>query len=438
MNQWKSQLTCSYCSKIFKDPIDLPCGDSVCREHLSEKSVVKEKRIKCKDCNQEFEVTCDAFRSNKRIKKLVESQSYLSGEELSLKQELEVSIRKFFESYDNFVQLREKTDSDVYNHFQEIRFQIDEHRERIKERIDEIALAMIAETKEHEKMYLKSLKEKLFANLSFDESKSMEKQLKQLEETFRHPNLLIQTIQEMQQKQEESLGEIQFKINQMSKIKDILEVTNTFQPNLSLFNQEGETSLFGSIRLIEYSNMNSLNSQILHGERQSLELIILCEFSPDDKWKLLYRGTKDGFKQRDFHTKCDGHSNTLTILKAKGSQFIFGGFTSVSWESSAIDKWKSDPNAFIFSLTNKENTPLKMKVYLNYEDRAILCHSLCGPSFGCDIRIANNANTTMDSYSDLGFSYSHPQYEEGTNEAQSFLAGSKYFQLDEIEVYEKE
>jgi len=90
MNQLKSQLTCSYCSKIFKDPIDLPCGDSVCSEHLSDRNVVKEKRIKCKDCNQEFEVTFDAFRSNKRIKNLLGSQSYLSGEELSLKQELEV------------------------------------------------------------------------------------------------------------------------------------------------------------------------------------------------------------------------------------------------------------------------------------------------------------------------------------------------------------
>ncbi len=108
MNQWKSQLTCSYCSKIFKDPIDLPCGDSVCREHLSEKSVVKENRIKCKDCNQESEVTFDVFRSNKRIKNLLESQSYLSGEELSLKQELEVSIQKLYQFYDKLIQNKSK------------------------------------------------------------------------------------------------------------------------------------------------------------------------------------------------------------------------------------------------------------------------------------------------------------------------------------------
>jgi hypothetical protein len=49
-----------------------------------------------------------------------------------------------------------------------------------------------------------------------------------------------------------------------------------------------------------------------------------------------------------------------------------------------------------------------------------------------------HANTTTNIYSDLGFSYSHPQYAKGTNEAPTFLAGTYQFQLDEIEVYEKE
>jgi hypothetical protein len=91
----------------------------------------------------------------------------------------------------------------------------------------------------------------------------------------------------------------------------------------------------------------------------------------------------------------------------------------------------------MFSLTNKDNQPLKMKIDPNQHEYAILCHSEFGPSFGDDINIADNANTTMDSYSDLGHYFKHPQYEKGTNEAKTFLAGSHEFQLDEIEVYEK-
>ena len=44
----------------------------------------------------------------------------------------------------------------------------------------------------------------------------------------------------------------------------------------------------------------------------------------------------------------------------------------------------------------------------------------------------------MDSCSNLGCAYSHPQYAQGTNEAKTFLGGSSEFQLDEIEVYQKD
>jgi hypothetical protein len=185
--------------------------------------------------------------------------------------------------------------------------------------------------------------------------------------------------------------------------------------------------------------MKLFESQILNDERQSVDLIRLCEFSLNDKWTLLYRGTSDGFRPCDFHSKCDGHSNILTILKANGSGFIFGAFTTAKWEScERPGKMKSDQKAFIFSLTNKDNKPVKMKVDPRRHETAIYCHSSIGPSFGGDIFIANNSNTAMNSYSKLGYSYSHPQYAQGANEAKTFMAGSHKFQLDEIEVYQKE
>jgi hypothetical protein len=319
--------------------------------------------------------------------------------------------------------------------FQVMRFQIDEHREELKKQIDVIALEMIDETKKHEAMYLNSLKRDLFKTLHFDQTKSLETELNQIEEVFRNPNLLMETIQEMQLKQEESLKDIQSILNQMNQVKGNLKASNGFIPNLSLFDQK-ETCLFGSDG--DWLNVKSLKSQILKGEKQCFELLEVCEFSPSDKWSLLYRVTRDGFRPRDFHSKCDGHSNTLTIFKAKESKFIFGGFTSVSWDSSINWKWKSDANAFIFSLTNNDNKPLKMKIDPDKHRYAIYCNFEYGPTFGTGIRIKNNAKTTMDSYSNLGKSYKHPQYAEGTNEARTFLAGSIHFRLDEIEVYGKE
>ena len=243
----KSQLTCSYCSKIFRDQIKLPCGDSICREHLSERNVVKQNKIKCKKCNDEFGVKNNQFKSNNELKSLMESHSYSSREEISLKYELEQSIRQFFEFYDEFIQNKNKIESDVFDHFQEMRFKIDEHREELKKRIDDIALGMIDQTKIYEETYLKELKEHFS---SFDKTQSLANELNEIEETFRNPNLLIETIEDMQQKQEESLNGIQSKLNEMNQVKDKLKATNEFKPKLSLFNQkEEDTSLFGSIRL---------------------------------------------------------------------------------------------------------------------------------------------------------------------------------------------
>jgi len=348
-----------------------------------------------------------------------------------------VSMRKFFETYNEFVQNETRLETDVFNHFQEITFQIDEHREELKKRIDDIALEMIEQTKKYQTMYFNFLKEKFSSTPSMDmTSTSVENELNKLEETFRNPKFSIELARELRNKQEESLNDIQFKLNELTNIKDNLKATNGFKPNLSAFNQE-ET--FGLIKLNLNSNINSFKSEIINGEEQLLELIKLCDFSPSDKWSLLYRGTRDGFGSDVFHSKCDGHANTLTILKAKESEFIFGGFASVEWESNSF-KYKSDPNAFIFSLTNKDNKPLKMDINPNENYRAICCNTSYGPTFGygCDIHVSNNANTTMNSYSNLGSSYKHPAYGFETKKVRIFLAGSYVFQLSEIEVYKKQ
>ena len=58
----KLSLTCSNCSKMFKNPIELPCKHIMCEEHLIEKEAIKQNRIKCFNCKQEFDVKGNEFR----------------------------------------------------------------------------------------------------------------------------------------------------------------------------------------------------------------------------------------------------------------------------------------------------------------------------------------------------------------------------------------
>ena len=75
----------------------MPCDDSICREHLSVRDVVKQNKIKCKKCNKEFQVKDKQFKSNKSLTQIIENESHLIDAEIILKQKLEISIKKFFE-----------------------------------------------------------------------------------------------------------------------------------------------------------------------------------------------------------------------------------------------------------------------------------------------------------------------------------------------------
>jgi len=92
-------------------------------------------------------------------------------------------------------------------------------------------------------------------------------------------------------------------------------------------------------------------------------------------------------------------------------------------------------NAFIFSLRNKDGLgPFKSMVTDSSD--AIYRSSSYGPTFGSgfDIRIANNANSNTNSYSDFG---QHGDYSvpSGVESKYTILAGTRNFTPDEVEVF---
>ena len=46
-------------------------------------------------------------------------------------------------------------------------------------------------------------------------------------------------------------------------------------------------------------------------------------------WLLCWRATLHGWNTGQFHSRCDGKNDTVTIIR-KG-KFIFGGYTDISW-----------------------------------------------------------------------------------------------------------
>jgi hypothetical protein len=173
------------------------------------------------------------------------------------------------------------------------------------------------------------------------------------------------------------------------------------------------------------------DSKILDSDL-SQKLTDLCEFSSGLKMQLLYRASEHGLTIRDFHSRCDKHSNTLTVVKTTDG-YIFGGYTQQTWDSTFSDL-KSDKNAFIFSLINRENNPLKMRIKSGGIN-ATFCNHNFGPRFGGADIIIGSSGFLLAGSSNLGNSYQHPTYAYQSSQAQSFLAGFNAFKVSEIEIF---
>jgi hypothetical protein len=113
------------------------------------------------------------------------------------------------------------------------------------------------------------------------------------------------------------------------------------------------------------------------------------------KFKLLLRGSRDGFTPKKFHELCDGKSNTITLIKVKGTDEIIGGYNPLKWESS--NDWGKTKDSFIFSLKSndiffKDAIISDIKV----TDRALWFSTTAGPCFGDDINIYASMSTNYD------------------------------------------
>ncbi|CAG8608390.1 11001_t:CDS:2 [Acaulospora colombiana] len=68
------------------------------------------------------------------------------------------------------------------------------------------------------------------------------------------------------------------------------------------------------------------------------------------EFRLLLRGTRDGFSPAIFHELCDNQGPTLCVFKLSGSGKILGGYNPLHWKSSNPRIYESSIDGFLFSL----------------------------------------------------------------------------------------
>jgi hypothetical protein len=113
------------------------------------------------------------------------------------------------------------------------------------------------------------------------------------------------------------------------------------------------------------------------------------EFYLPYKFKLLLRGSQDGFTPNKFHESCDDIPCTLTLIKVKETEEIIGGYNPTVWKSSDgyYGEHGQTKDSFIFSFKSKDNFKDPILSYVKDYSRALLYKSDYGPTFDEDLSI---------------------------------------------------
>ena len=167
---------------------------------------------------------------------------------------------------------------------------------------------------------------------------------------------------------------------------DNLQVNSKYELRIGLFNNFLNYS-WSEIKKIKTSDFDS--AILKKTQRESEFVNKLIEWSGYKKMDLIYRGTRDGMKESEFHNKCNNKGETLSLFENDQGN-IFGGYASIPWEIKG--GYQNAPNSFIFTLTNIYNSePTKFPSVNTGKE---ICDSYyCGPCFGKDIGIfVNGAN----------------------------------------------
>uniref|UniRef100_U9SN20 TLDc domain-containing protein n=3 Tax=Rhizophagus irregularis TaxID=588596 RepID=U9SN20_RHIID len=98
------------------------------------------------------------------------------------------------------------------------------------------------------------------------------------------------------------------------------------------------------------------------------------------EFKLILRGSRDGFSPRKFHEICDYKSHTISIIKVTSSNEILGGYNPTMWKSGL--SFGNTKDSFIFSFKNKKNVEENILSRVKDKNLAICNDPDFGPVFG--------------------------------------------------------
>lgn len=217
MNLLEKSIKCRSCQKIIFEPVFLPCGHSICKQHVNEAVGENEKQIKCDICAESFDIPSKGFAPNRALEGLME----VDIDELDLGEEYNSAFKKcakFEDLLEQFKKVKNHPETRIHEVLNDLRNKVDLRREVLKHQIDKEAMEMIEKIDEYEKECKASIKS----------DSSLDNKIKAWENDLEHSQLFLKTLKRNTDKWNEISNRI------LSHLKDLQSDFMKLNENLFL------------------------------------------------------------------------------------------------------------------------------------------------------------------------------------------------------------
>ena len=305
------------------------------------------------------------------------------------------SFNLIFQNLNSSIQIIASYEDNVLTHYYEKNIIFDELKQNkllaLCDSIDEIYDELIHNLNKNQTKIIEETNQ-IIINIPTDHIKIKEllfivnEKIKNDKETINELLSIISNLkQEINDLKTNKIENINEKINNLEKEnKEFKKDNSTLNEKINNLEKENEILKQYIPYLEEYKKkcddkkqnkiIRNLDSKIIN-ENEKYNITLKNWINPNStiKAQLLYRASRDGEEYSTFHKLCDNQGPTIVLAKLTDGN-ILGSYTPLDWETKTSG-WKSDPNMFVFSLTQNQKA-MKKQTSNNF---GIYCHQNYGP-----------------------------------------------------------
>lgn len=129
-------LKCQMCSKMFSQPVQMPCGETVCKMHFS--SLNGDRTVKCELCMGEHEIPEEGFPENRAIQRMIQmSLNKLDSDSCHFYKNARISFGELFNKLKLFESIQNDPNNLIEGYFSDLIHNIKTSRSDLHKEIDD-------------------------------------------------------------------------------------------------------------------------------------------------------------------------------------------------------------------------------------------------------------------------------------------------------------